>query len=164
MQATNTTTTAFSDVPRALLTGSDLLGRRARHEAVTPRSGQWLTRLAVGLAGTRALLGCAALAAPEAAGRVWIGQGASGRDRAVLVRALGGRDLALGLGALLALRSRRDVRQWLLMGAASDVVDTAGSAAGFAALPPRRRWLVLAASGGAACAGAVLAARLSTRS
>lgn len=117
-------------------------------------------RLAAGLAATRVALGFAALAFPEPAGRAWIGPGAAGHDRAVIVRALGGRDVALGLGALLALRSGRDASRWLAMGAASDLVDTAASSWGFSALPRWRRWLVLAASGGAACTGAVLAANL----
>lgn len=123
---------------------------------VTP----WSARAAVGLAATRVVLGCAALAVPEVAGRAWIGKGADGRDRAVLLRALGGRDVALGVGAVLSLRTGRDVRRWLLMGATSDLVDTVASAAGFAALPRWRRWLVLLASGGAACAGVAIAAKL----
>ncbi len=120
----------------------------------------WFSRAATGLAATRVLLGCIALALPGAAGRAWIGQGASGRDRAVLLRALGGRDVALGVGALLALRSGGDTRRWLLMGAASDLIDTAASTVGFSALPRWRRWLVLTASGGASCAGVVLASNL----
>jgi len=115
---------------------------------------------ATAIALTRVVLGLAAVAAPGPAGRAWIGPGASGRDRAVILRALGGRDVALGVGALLALRAGREARRWLLMGAISDLVDTAASAAGFGALPERRRWLVLAASGGAACAGAFLGSTL----
>jgi hypothetical protein len=121
----------------------------------------WSARAARGLAATRIVLGCAALVVPGMAGRAWIGKGANGRDRAVLLRALGGRDVALGVGALLSLQAGRDSRRWLLMGATSDLVDTVASAAGFAALPGRRRWLVLAASGGAACAGVAIASKLS---
>lgn len=149
--------TTINDMPSALRAGRELVRRAvgsSRHRGQVQPS---LGRAAVGLAAMRVAFGCTALAAPGTAGRAWIGQGASGRDRAVLVRALGGRDIALGLGALLALRSGRDARRWLLMGAASDLVDTVASAAGFVALPKLRRWLVLAASGGAAGAGVLLA-------
>lgn len=135
--------------------------RLATKEVQVP---SWSIRAAAGLAATRVLLGLAALAVPEPAGRAWIGAGACGRDRAVLLRALGGRDVALGLGALLALGTGGDVGRWLVMGATSDLVDAAASAAAFAALPMWSRWLVLVASGGAACAGIVIAADLSTRS
>ncbi len=164
MPATTTIPTTLSDVSKSIFRGARPSARLAHRNSPGSQDRPGFVRLAVGLAATRVLLGCAALVVPEAAGRAWIGQGASGRDRAVLVRALAGRDIALGLGALLALRSKRDVSRWLLMGAASDLVDTAGSAAGFGALPPRRRWLVLAASGGAACAGVVLAGTLPTPS
>lgn len=117
----------------------------------------WYRRGALGIALVRVALGTAALAFPEAAGRAWIGRGADGRDRAVLLRALGGRDVALGLGALLAVRRARGARPWLFMGALSDLVDTVATGMGFDELPALRRWLVVAASTGAAVSGAVLA-------
>ena len=118
-------------------------------------------RAALCLAGLRAALGVAAILAPGAAGRAWIGPDASGRDRHVLLRALGGRDLALGVGALLADRRGRDVRGWIAMGAVSDLVDTVATAAGFGALPRLRRWMVLMASAGAVAGGVALAASAS---
>lgn len=118
-------------------------------------------RAATGLAAFRALLGVAALMMPERAGRAWIGDGASGRDRAVLLRALGGRDVALGVGALVASGRGDDPAGWLAMGALSDLVDAVATAAGFGALPPFRRWMVLTASAGAAVVGFRLAKNLS---
>lgn len=153
--------TTINDVPSAPRAGRDCVRRSVWSSARGERSRLSIDRAAEGLAVTRVVLGCTALAVPGPAGRAWIGQGASGRDRAVLLRALGGRDVALGLGALLALRSGRDARRWLLMGAASDFVDTVASAAGLVALPRWRRRLVLAASGGAAGVGVLLAAYLS---
>lgn len=138
------------------------LARRAVLSDEIAEPHPWSRRAAVGLAGVRVVLGVAALAIPETSGCAWIGNGTKGRDRAVLVRALGGRDVALGAGALLAMRKGRDVRRWLLMGAASDLVDTLATLAGFTELPKPRRWLVLAASGGAGLAGAVIAASLTT--
>lgn len=132
---------------------------------------QRAVRAAFGLAGTRALLGVVALAMPERAGRVWVGGGATGADRAVLLRALGGRDVALAVGALAgAAKGRRTegdagtpvqpLAVWVAMGAVSDMVDTLATAGGFSALPRRTRWLTLVASGGAAATGAAIAAAL----
>jgi hypothetical protein len=84
----------------------------------------------------------------------WVG--ASRRDPSVrlLARALGGRDLALGLGALLALRSNGPVREWVDAGGFADVGDVVVTLAAFTTLPRWGRWFVLAAaSGGVVTAG-----------
>jgi len=74
----------------------------------------------------------------------------------VLGRALGGRDLALGLGALAALERQSDeASAWVAAGALSDALDVAASLASWRELPRLTRWLVLASAGGAAIAGAV---------
>lgn len=121
---------------------------------------RWSTQAALAIAGLRVALGVAALVAPGLAGRAWIGGGASGRDRAVTLRALGGRDIALGAGALLGAGERDELRRWVTLGAVSDLVDTLATTVGFGALPRRRRWLVLAACAGAAAGGALAAAGL----
>ncbi|MGH8979677.1 MAG: hypothetical protein ACRDWE_01460 [Acidimicrobiales bacterium] len=120
----------------------------------------WWRRTALGLGALRVGLGVAALAVPETAGRLWIGDGATGRDKAVLVRALGGRDVALGAGVLLAARRGRTLRRWVVLGALSDFVDVLSTAAGFTELPKWRRWLVLGASGGAVATACVVAPNL----
>jgi hypothetical protein len=120
-------------------------------------------RAAFGLAALRSMLGVAALVMPERAGRAWIGEGASGRNRAVLLRALGGRDVALGVGALMATEREGELARWLAVGALSDLVDALATAAGFGALPRFRRWMVIAASAGAAVVGFGLAQNFSAR-
>lgn len=127
-------------------------------------SPTWARAAALGLAATRVAFGAAALALPTPAGRLWIGSGADGADHAVLLRALGGRDLALGAGVLLADRRGGPLGQWVGLGALSDLVDTAATIGGFVALPRRTRWLVLAGCGGAATAGALAARALSATS
>jgi hypothetical protein len=122
---------------------------------------RWSTQAALGIAGMRMALGAAALLVPTVAGRAWIGPGASGKDRAVTLRALGGRDVVLGAGALLGAAERDELRRWVALGATSDAVDTIATAVGFGALPKRRRWLVLAASAASASAGLLAAAGLS---
>lgn len=115
--------------------------------------------VALALAAARCALGVLAITAPEFAARPWVGRavGGSGPGRRVLARALGGRDLALGLGALLAARSGAPVRGWVEAGVLSDSGDALATAASFGALPPFGRLLVLGASAGAALAGAAVA-------
>ena len=70
--------------------------------------------LALAVAGLRLVLGITALAVPERAGRAWVGESARGRGPAVLLRAMGARDIALGAGALLSARQGRDLRRWVV--------------------------------------------------
>jgi hypothetical protein len=111
-------------------------------------------RGAVALSAARVALGVTALAFPSAVARPWVG--AAGDDLAgtVLGRALGARDLALGLGTLAALRGG-SARGWLAAGALSDTFDVVSSAASWSELPRVTRWLVATSAGGAAVAGVV---------
>jgi hypothetical protein len=61
---------------------------------------------------------------PEAAVRGWIGRrpAAHGGTQTV-TQAFGARDLALGAGALAALASGRDARDWVLAGGSCDLAD-----------------------------------------
>lgn len=120
----------------------------------------WYRRIAVELGIVYVGLGVTALAVPETAGAVWIGTGATGRDKAVLLRALGGRDIALGAGVLLSSEHAGLLRRWVLLGAFSDFVDILATAAGFTELPKWRRWLVVLASGGAVATAVVVAPNL----
>jgi hypothetical protein len=117
-------------------------------------------RGAVALAAARAALGVTALAFPSMVARPWVG--AAGDDLAgkVLGRALGARDLALGLGTLAALRTG-PARGWMAAGALSDAFDVASSAASWPELPKVTRWLVAASAGGASVAGAIAVLALS---
>jgi hypothetical protein len=63
-----------------------------------------LFRLAQGLAINRIAFGAGLIVAPSLYARPWIGRGASDERVQVLARALGARDLALGVGGLLAWR------------------------------------------------------------
>ena len=115
--------------------------------------------LAVGVAGTRVVLGLSAFVAPELVARPWVGTG-GGDDRRVLGRALGARDIALGLGALLAARRGAPLRGWVEAGGLSDAGDTVATLLSFRRLPPVGRLAVLAASTGAAAAAALSAPSL----
>jgi hypothetical protein len=109
---------------------------------------------AAGLAGGRALIGVALVAVPAPLTRLWTGD-----DRPstlVVGRGLGARDLALGAGALVALRRGRDARAWIAAGIAGDVADLASSLAAGDAIPRTGRLGTAALAGGAAIAGAWL--------
>jgi len=107
-----------------------------------------------------------ALAAPAVVTRPWLGPDRGPAVR-VLGRALGGRDLALGLGALAALQQPPDGPRraghpgiWIGVGALSDAMDVLATAAAWDELPPVGRWLVAMSAGGAAVAGAAAAGSL----
>jgi hypothetical protein len=87
--------------------------------------------LALWHARGRQLLGAAFVLAPGLAGRAWIGSDARRRPVKVLARAFGARDLAIGLGAVIAL---------------------AGSS-----IPRAIRWPSVALGAGSAALGALLA-------
>ena len=113
---------------------------------------------AMAVAAGRVGLGLAALAWPSVPARPWVGSSADELGPRVLGRALGARDLALGLGALAAARTApsgaRSAGAWYAAGALSDALDVAVTTAAWPRLPRGTRWLVAASAGGAAIAGA----------
>lgn len=131
-------------------------GRLRRPSTITgPLPRDVARTVALGVAAARIGLGAVAVVAPKVVARPWIGAEADGPGATVLGRALGGRDLALGFGPVLAERHRRPLRGWVEAAALSDLVDTAATLAAFRHLPKKGRWLVLATSGGAAAAGSL---------
>ena len=83
--------------------------------------------VAVGLSGARIAAGVASLLAPGVVGRAMMGpDGGSGGTR-LLLRVVGVRDLALGIGVLAALERDAPVRDWLRASALVDCLDAAGS-------------------------------------
>jgi hypothetical protein len=119
---------------------------------------QWLRRGTMAVAAGRVALGVTALAWPGVPARPWVGKtAADGVAAKVFGRALGARDVALGLGALAALDgSTADpgaASLWVAAGALSDALDVAASAASWRELPRLTRWLVAASAGGAALIG-----------
>ncbi len=130
--------------------------RKARAQAGRPQIPVLLRDGARAVAAGRVALGLTALAWPSVPARPWVG--ASSKDLAARVfgRALGARDLALGLGALAALQGtdRGSAGTWVAAGALSDALDVMASLASWRDLPRLSRWLVVASAGGAAMAGA----------
>ncbi len=69
------------------------------------------------------MVGVALVALPGTSARTWIGPVAKEPAVKVMVRAMGARDLAIGMGTLHALQEGTPARTWSLAGAASDLVD-----------------------------------------
>jgi hypothetical protein len=114
-----------------------------------------LRRLALGLALARVGLGAVATLSPDVVTRPWVGDEAGNLSSRVLARALGGRDVALGLGALLAARKKAAIEPWVAMAALADIVDTSVTLRMFRMLPHRGRLIVLGSASAAAAIGLV---------
>ena len=118
-------------------------------------------QLARGLAIGRCAAGAAFAAAPGLLGARWIGPDAELPTTHVLGRALGARDLAIGLGTLIALERDAPVRGWLEAGVLADAADFAATCVAGRDLPPVGRAGVLVMAGAAAGMGTWLARSLS---
>jgi hypothetical protein len=117
------------------------------------------------VAGARTLLGVVALTRPELPLKPWVGGAAAATVAPQLLgRALGGRDLALGLGGLWALSAGsgtdRSAAVWLAAGALADALDVAATVTAWRNLPTTGRVLVGASAAGGVVTGAYAAARL----
>lgn len=107
----------------------------------------------VGIA--RALTGVAFLISPERAARSWVAS--TSTPATYLVRAVGGRDLAIGAGVVWALLSEDTVGAWILASVAGDVFD---GASGVLMLSGSERAKTLAFAGGFGLLGIVTLALL----
>jgi hypothetical protein len=106
----------------------------------------------------RMAIGAALVLAPRLIGPMWIGDGADRPVVKLLSRALGARDLALGLGVAVALDRGAPVRGWLEGSALADGMDLFASLLAGDSIPrgKRRRVALLA---GASLVGCVAVAR-----
>jgi hypothetical protein len=103
------------------------------------------------LAWGRLGIGATAMVAPGLVSRPWLGDVGGEPETRVFARAMGGRDLALGIGALRALAvSDDESRPWVALGGVADLVDAGATVLAFAQLPRRGRWGIMAITLGAA--------------
>jgi hypothetical protein len=105
-------------------------------------------RIAIGLFG---------LVLPDPLCRLWAGADGDGPGMAMFGRIVGGREIALGLGAVLAVSHDGPVRGWMEAASLADAVDSVVTASRFGSLPRVGRWLFLLGAAGAAVTEAVLA-------
>jgi hypothetical protein len=115
-----------------------------------------LARLAHDQTVNRIVMGAGLIALPQVFGRVWMGSQARDERHRVVARALGARDLSLGVAGLLALREQD--RTWAARAFAAqafaDAVDLAAMLAAGRRLPLSARLVggVLATSSAAVAA------------
>jgi hypothetical protein len=102
-------------------------------------------------------VGVAFVLFPSLAGRMWIGSDAARRPVKVLARAFGARDLAIGLGIVIALDRGTPVRGWIEAGAVSDAIDTVATLLAGDSIHPAIRWPAFATGAASTAAGAELA-------
>jgi hypothetical protein len=87
-------------------------------------------RRLAGLHGlSRAAIGFGLAVAPDVTARGWIGEAVDTPGGAVAMRAMGVRDMCIGLGQWRAARRGDPIKPWLRYGALSDLVDFGATAA-----------------------------------
>jgi hypothetical protein len=107
----------------------------------------------------RIAVGAAFVLFPGLAGRRWIGSDAGRRPVKVLARAFGARDLAIGLGVVIALDRGTPARGWIEAGILSDALDTCASLLAGSSIPPAIRWPCVALGAGSTAAGVALVSK-----
>lgn len=117
------------------------------------------TARAVGVG--RVALGISYLVTPGLALRAWPGRRPTDDDDGALLKLLarstGGRDIALGVGVLLALSHDAPVRGWLEAAMLADAVDAVAILLALPHLPKAKAVLMLSAAVGTAAVGRRLA-------
>ena len=112
----------------------------------------------------RIALGLSYIAAPGLALRAWPGRrstkDADGALLRLLARSIGGRDVALGVGVLVALSHDVPARGWVEAGMLADAADALAVLIALPHLPKAKAILMLGAAVGTAAAGRRLAASL----
>jgi hypothetical protein len=116
--------------------------------------------IAIAQARGRMAVGAAFFLAPGLAARTWVGEDAGRASSKLLARAFGIRDLALGLGVVIAIDRGAPVRGWLEASALSDAGDFWASLLGREAVPGISRLGVLALGAGSAATAAWLSRTL----
>ncbi len=116
--------------------------------------------LASTLGFVRAVVGAVLFFAPRFSARVWTGEDIRGATSYLAVRGMGARDLALGVGLLLAIERGGSVRGWLEAGALADSADAAGTLMQWGSLGTPRALALMAGEVGAAVMGSRLAQSL----
>ena len=109
----------------------------------------------------RVAIGAALVAVPSLVTRSWVGEAGTTPGGKLLGRALGARDLVLGLGVIDALgRGDPSAKTWIRASALADSADAVATALAYPHLPKRSRFGVLVLAAGAAAAGFVAAEHL----
>jgi hypothetical protein len=117
-------------------------------------------KVALSVARLRIAFGVAAVLAPGLTGRVMGGRRPSDAIAPLFARMLGGRDIALGLGTVIALDRGKPVRGWLEASALADTVDCVSCVLARKDMSPTAFRGATGLGAGAAIAGVFLSRRL----
>ena len=112
--------------------------------------------IAIAQARGRIAFGLGFLLLPGLTGRMWIGRDAERAGTKLFIRAMGARDLAIGLGVVIALDRGAPVRGWLEASTLADLADFAATLIAREEIPPAAVPQALAIAGGSAALGAWL--------
>jgi hypothetical protein len=113
------------------------------------------------LATGRIAVGLGLFIAPKRLSRMWLGREADGQFVTAVVRGLGARDVAIGVGTIVALSGdepTEDVERWVEAGIVGDLGDAVGTL--LTGRRDRDRMVILGIAGGAALAGAFVRRQL----
>jgi hypothetical protein len=116
-----------------------------------------VTLAARALAIGRIALGLGLFLAPRRLTRTWLGDEAEGRFVPAVVRGVGARDVAIGVGTLVALRDddlTPEADRWLEAAIVGDLGDAVGTL--LTGRLDRDRAFIVAIAGGAAVAGGLI--------
>jgi hypothetical protein len=110
------------------------------------------------VAASRILFSIAWLASPSRVNSSWLGGIAREKPTDVLSRSVAARDLAMGVGALVAINNGRG-SSWMAAHAVADVVDLASTVALRQHLPAKgvRQTVIVAGASALACATSAVA-------
>ena len=115
-------------------------------------------KLILAFAAGRGLFGVGLMAVPGKLASGWIPDDHSRAQTQMIVRGIGGRDIALAGGTVKAALDGDDTRPWLLAAIASDGSDILASLLAGDALPARAKKGTLALAGLAVACGVALVA------
>ena len=103
----------------------DGLGHRvvARAGSDEPGAAVELSTARTAFVATRLVIGATFALVPQLAQRGWLGAGPGAVTGSVALRAMGARDVALSVGALVGEHAWTDVRAWLFAAAWSEAAD-----------------------------------------
>lgn len=114
----------------------------------------------IAISAGRATLGLGLMVIPERIAARWVGPDGADPPAATLARSVGVRDVALGIGAMVALtRDGDSAPAWLVAAAVSDVGDMAGVLVERESLPAGGVRGTLALAGASALCATLMATR-----
>ena len=108
----------------------------------------------------RAVIGGAMVLAPATSMRLWIGEERKTFGARLVTRAFGMREIAIGVGTMMAVDHDAPVRGWLEAGVLIDTSDALTTLLAYRKLPRVGRTLIVAGAATAAVMGARLARQL----